>query len=76
MDAANEVDNTPPAPDGAGADADMPMGVEGRVLVALGCTAGIGGISLGVLFFIFKDVLAKNLIPSIGLEPRHAFVIH
>jgi len=43
------------------------------LFTAVGQTAGVGGIALGVLLIIFRDVIRRNIFPS--LAPTHAYRI-
>lgn len=43
------------------------------VLKIIGQVAGIGGLSLGVLLILFKDIIKKNIFPS--LKRDHAYSI-
>jgi hypothetical protein len=47
--------------------------MEGRVLTALGKIAGIGGIVLGVFFFLFRGVLEQRFLPNTGLSQEQAY---
>ena len=42
-----------------------------EILKTLGAVAGIGGIALGVLLIIFRDVIRKNIFPTLG--KTHAY---
>lgn len=46
---------------------------ENSILETLGQVAGIGGISLGVLLLIFKEIIRKNIFP--GLNRQQAYNI-
>jgi hypothetical protein len=35
------------------------------VIETFGKIAGVGGLALGVAFFVFRDVIAKNIFPSL-----------
>lgn len=39
-----------------------------KIFEAIGSTAGIGGISLGVLLFVFKDFIRKNIFPTLSKD--------
>jgi hypothetical protein len=41
------------------------------ILKTLGAVAGIGGVSLGVVLLVFRDVIRKNIFPQ--LQPNEAF---
>lgn len=45
--------------------------MEAEILEALGQVAGIGGIALGVLLLVFRDVVRKAIFPT--LSPDHGF---
>jgi hypothetical protein len=49
--------------------------MESRLLSNLGKVAGIGGIALGLFLLIFRDILAKNILPQAGLEADHGFAL-
>lgn len=49
--------------------------MESKLLAVVGKLAGIGGISLGVLLLLFKDILADRFLVSAGLGPAQAFAI-
>jgi hypothetical protein len=49
--------------------------MESRLLSSLGKAAGIGGIALGVLLLIFRDILAKKFLPDTGLSSTQAFAV-
>lgn len=38
--------------------------MEGELLTTLGQVAGIGGVSLGVVLFVFRDIIKKNIFPK------------
>jgi hypothetical protein len=43
-------------------------GVPASLLKTLGSIAGIGGISLGVVFLLFRQVIAKRIFPMLSEE--------
>ncbi len=45
--------------------------MEAHVLQAVGKVAGIGGIALGVFLLLFRDVIRKNIFPT--LSDEHAY---
>ena len=45
--------------------------MEAEILEALGQVAGIGGIALGVLLLVFRDVVRKAIFPK--LSPDHGY---
>jgi hypothetical protein len=49
--------------------------VESKLLVSLGKVAGIGGIALGVLFLLFRQILQKQYLPQLGLNGAQSFHI-
>lgn len=46
--------------------------MEYQVFQAIGMTAGIGGVALGVLLFVLRDIIKKNIFPKFKDE-RHAY---
>jgi len=49
--------------------------MEARILATVGKVAGLGGLALGVLFLIFRDILAQHFMPLIGLNQPQAFAM-
>lgn len=49
--------------------------MESKLLGAVGKTAGLGGIALGVVLLIFQDILKKKFLPDAGLESAQAFSV-
>lgn len=47
--------------------------MKGELLVKLGQIAGVGGISLGVIALVFREVLRKNIFPK--MPKAHAYKI-
>lgn len=45
------------------------------VLTSLGKIAGLGGIAVGVLMLVFRDVLNQKLLPETGLNSDQAYHI-
>jgi flagellar basal body-associated protein FliL len=49
--------------------------MEIKLFEYFGKVAGIGGIALGVLFFLFRDVLAEQFLKDVGLSSSQGFAI-
>lgn len=49
--------------------------METKLLGSLGKAAGLAGISLGVLFLIFRSVLQEKFLPAAGLKSQEAYQI-
>jgi hypothetical protein len=49
--------------------------MENKILSTLGRIAGLGGIALGVVLFLFRGVLEKNFLPQAGLGSEQAFAV-
>jgi len=47
--------------------------METEFLKTLGQIAGIGGLSLGIFFILFKEIIRKNIFPS--LKKDHAYLL-
>jgi hypothetical protein len=45
--------------------------MDGSLFRTLGEVAGIGGISLGVLLFVFRDVIRKNIFPMLTKQQAY-----
>lgn len=45
--------------------------MEAEVLKSVGAIAGIGGIALGVFLLLFRDIIRKNIFPT--LPPQEAY---
>ncbi|GFZ80606.1 hypothetical protein GCM10011497_06320 [Elstera cyanobacteriorum] len=39
--------------------------MEGKILQVVGQVAGIGGLALAVMLFLFKDIIRKNIFPKL-----------
>lgn len=44
-----------------------------EIFTIVGKIAGIGGLSLGIFFLLFKEIIRKNIFPR--LEKQHAYKI-
>ena len=44
-----------------------------EIIQQFGIIAGLAGLSLGVLLFLFRDIIAKNIFPT--LTPEHGYKI-
>jgi hypothetical protein len=45
--------------------------MDGDILKTVGQVAGIGGLALGVLLIVFRDIIRKNIFPT--LPPEEAY---
>ena len=45
-----------------------------QLLTKLGQVAGIGGVSLGVLLIIFRDVIRRNIFPRLGQDQAYRII--
>jgi hypothetical protein len=45
--------------------------LEAEVIKAAGQIGGIGGIALGVMLFLFRDIIAKNIFPKLPAEKAY-----
>lgn len=45
--------------------------MDASILKTVGQVAGIGGISLGVLLLLFRDIIRKNIFPTLASEEAY-----
>jgi hypothetical protein len=45
--------------------------LEAEVLKTVGQIGGIGGIALGVMLFLFRDIIRKNIFPKLPAEKAY-----
>jgi len=48
--------------------------MEDHILQAVGKVAGIGGIALGVFLLLFKEVIRKNIFPSLSNDEAYRLI--
>jgi hypothetical protein len=48
--------------------------MDAGILKSLGATAGIGGIALGVLFLLFREIIRKSIFPKLDKADAYRFL--
>ncbi len=49
--------------------------MEIEILKTVGQIAGIGGLSLGIFFLLFKELIRKNIFPKIEKDDAYKLII-